>query len=245
MDSKLYEPLSRVEPHLAWSCWDITTVCLVVVAGVYSAGTVLEGLQLGQFASLVTQMDKRNENLPRAIIAFCVLRCLLLILGAARPLRGGKGYDYRQHDPVACVVALAKSADKIWTLKDIIISAGSMSFRLVADTLALIDLYDDADMLSFFIKLFMIAGAATWAAMWVYPQAPTSWMYMPPLGLPSGQLTCLPCCMSLLAFCQLLPAGVLLAGVLFFSFSDTAGDGSLTICPFMPHMKSTKAFHVQ
>ena len=219
-----YEPLRTVEPHLAWGCWDITTLCLILVAGIYSALTVFEGVDVGQFSSLPKEIDKLKDKLAYGAIAVCISGCLVLILGTARPLRGGKGYDYKEHEPVSFGVAIFRSAEKIVALKEVAIAAGTMCFRLLADTLALIDLYDDADILAFLVKVSMMVVAASWAAMWVYPQTPTSWMYMPPLGLPSTQLSCLPCCVSLLALCQVLPVCLLLVGMLFFTFSDTSEE---------------------
>ena len=128
------------------------------------------------------------------------------------------------HDPVSFGVALVRSGDKMATLFEVVAAAGLICFRLVADTLTLLDLYQRTDIRAFSIKLTMIGLAASWAAMWVYPQTPTNWMYMPPLALQSGQLMCLPCCMALLTFFQLLPACILLLCFILLAFSDTAEE---------------------
>ena len=144
------------------------TLCLVLAATAYVAITVSEELELSQFSSLWTKIEQLSqESLAHAVIVLGILGCLMLLLGAVRPLRGGKGYDYKVHEAVNCRDAIVRSIQKMATLFHVVFAAGGICFRLLADALALMDLYEDHDIVAFSIKLLMIGLAASWAAMWV------------------------------------------------------------------------------
>ena len=127
--------------QLTWNCWAISTLLLAILAGGYIAFNVLEELDAGELAS--EAHEKLNwTNVVSLGFAFC----FILSLGAARPLKGGKGYDFKEHAPQELAEALSTSAQKLVKIAGMVVGTGSACFRLFADNItALIDLYNGSD----------------------------------------------------------------------------------------------------
>ena len=205
--------------QLTWNCWAVSTLLLAILAGGYIAFNVLEELDAGELAS--EAHEKLNwTNVVSLGFAFC----FILSLGAIRPLKGGKGYDFKEHAPQELVEALSTSAQKLVKIAGMVLGAGSACFRLFADITALIDLYNGSDWSALFAKLLMLVLASSWAALWVYEHTPTHLDYMPPLALRGRDVLWLPPLISFLAFLQLLPVCLLLVCLIFFIFSDTVSE---------------------
>eukprot|EP00438_Fugacium_kawagutii_P025955 Skav207680 [mRNA] locus=scaffold1857:479672:483573:- [translate_table: standard] len=212
----------NITVQLTWGPGDVATLLLVFLAGGYAFKT----LQLGGSETSPQETVEKNEKASTAVLLSAVCFMLIILyLGALRPLRGGKGYDYKQHDAAkSWTEASITSAKKMFQLIDPISLAGSACLRLFADVMVLRDLAQNRDWAAFTVKLFMLGLMGTVAAMYTHRQTPSALKYMPPLALRARATSHLPLCVASLAFLQLLPATLILLHLLFFVASDDAAE---------------------
>eukprot|EP00438_Fugacium_kawagutii_P005972 Skav204558 [mRNA] locus=scaffold2682:33023:35495:+ [translate_table: standard] len=214
--------------QLTWNCWDVTTLLLLLLSG-----GCIAFISLSQLLSDFTLSSLGNLDWAVLVLALCIFLCLIVLLGAWRPSKGGKGFDFKHHDAKEMKEVLTASVEKIVKLVPAVGGAGSICFQIFADIMALINLFEQSDWFAFAAKLSMRILATSVTALWADKQTPSSLKYMPPLGLRARSTFWLPWCVAFLTLVQLLPLCLLFVYLLFFVVSYDAfelGRGLRAVC---------------
>eukprot|EP00913_Durusdinium_trenchii_P017678 g16617.t1 len=208
--------------QLSGGCLDVFVLFVALLGGRYITVIALQEVNVNEFARVLVSLQRLNW--VALMGSLCLLFLFVLFLGAVRPMRGGKGYDFNMHRQEPLAQALHISLTKIRKLFIPVFGAGYTCFRLIADIMALKDLYENCDFGAFGVKCSMILLGACCGAVWAYRSTPDALMYMPPLGIRSKQVSWLPVCTAFLAFSQLLPACLLPLCLILFMTSCTAPE---------------------